>query len=199
MTWVEIFAVIANIIYVLLAAKENALCWPFGIIGAVLWSYAAYFTFNLQIDALMQLYYVLIAIYGWYEWNKGTTVQKVLKISKLSIKEHFIIIIGGFVLTFLVGYFFDKYTSAAATYLDAFTTVFSIITTYLVTRKILENWLYWIVIDAAYVYLYYSRGGYLFVFLNIVFIIVAIIGYRNWLRADAPKFFTSDYQYFTKK
>jgi nicotinamide mononucleotide transporter len=84
------------------------------------------------------------------------------------------------VLTVLIGYFFDKYTAAAATYLDAFTTVFSVIATVLVTRKILENWLYWIVIDLVFVYLYSQQGGYGFAFLNVIFTIVAIIGFQNW-------------------
>jgi nicotinamide mononucleotide transporter len=182
MTWVEIGAVVATFIYVILAAKENIWCWFFGIIGATLWAYAAYKFFDLYIDALLQLYYVFVSIYGWYEWTKGGKENKELEISELTTKEHLKLIAGGIVLTLITGYFFGKYTAAASTYLDAFTTVFSIITTYLVTRKILGNWLYWVVIDTVYVYLYFSREGYLFALLNIVFVIISIIGYFNWRR-----------------
>lgn len=182
MSIVEIVSVITGIIYVILAARENVWCWAFGIVSAALWSYAAYMYFGLYVDAILQFYYIFVGFYGWYEWNKtkGNTEQKELKISQLSIQQHFIYITSGLALSFIVGYLFDEYTAAVSTYLDAFTTVFAIFTTYLVTRKVLENWLYWIVIDMVYVYLYYSREGYLFALLNIVFVIVAIVGYSNW-------------------
>jgi nicotinamide mononucleotide transporter len=182
MTWVEIGAVTATFIYVILAAKESIWCWIFGIVGAILWAYAAYNFFNLYIDALLQLYYVFVSIYGWYEWNRGGKKRDKLEISRLSVEGHFKLIAGGFASTLIAGYFFGKYTAAASTYLDAFTTVFSIITTYLVTRKILENWLYWVVIDAVYIYLYFSREGYLFALLNVVFVGISVIGYFNWRR-----------------
>lgn len=179
-TWVEIGAVASTFIYVVLAARESVWCWIFGIIGAILSAYAAYKFLDLYIDALLQLYYVFVSIYGWYEWNRGKKEDNYLKISRLNIEEHLKLIAVGFALTLAVGYFFGKYTAAASTYLDAFTTVFSIITTYLVTRKILENWLYWVVIDAVYIYLYFSREGYLFALLNVVFVVISVIGYFNW-------------------
>jgi nicotinamide mononucleotide transporter len=182
LTWVEMGAVAATFIYVILAAKESVWCWIFGIIGATLWAYAAYKFFDLYIDALLQLYYVFVSIYGWYEWTKGGKGNKELEISELTTKEHLELITGGFALTLIAGYFFGKYTAAASTYLDAFTTVFSIIATYLVTRKILKNWLYWVVIDTVYIYLYFSREGYLFALLNIVFVGISIVGYFNWRR-----------------
>ena len=195
MTWVEVVAVLASGTYVVLAAKENIWCWFFGIIGAAMWAYAAYAFFGLYIDALLQLYYVGISIYGWQQWTKHSKSQheiiddlndfensKNLNISKLSLNDNFKIIGGGLLLSFLVGFLFDKFTPAASTYLDAFTTVFSIITTALVTRKILDNWMYWIVIDSVYVYLYASRAGYLFALLNVVFVIISIFGFLEWKR-----------------
>lgn len=181
--WVEITAVITGVIYVILAARENVWCWSFGIVSAALWSFAAYEFYDLYIDAMLQLYYVFIGIYGWLNWDEKTASQQKLKIQTLSIQSHLIYIAIGLLLTFIVGYFFDKYTPAAATYFDAFTTVFALFATYLVTQKKLENWLYWIVIDSVYVYLYGSRDGYLFALLNVVFVLVAIIGYVRWRKA----------------
>lgn len=180
--WVETTAVITGIVYVILAARENVWCWSFGIVSAALWSYAAFDFYDLYIDAILQLYYVFVGIYGWVQWNKKVENQQELTIQMLPIQQHIFYISVGLGLTFIVGYFFDKYTPAAATYWDAFTTVFALFTTYLVTKKILENWLYWIVIDAVYVYLYGSRGGYLFALLNIVFVLVAIVGFVRWRR-----------------
>lgn len=180
MTWIEVVAVITGIIYVILAAKENVWCWSFGIVSSVLSVYAMYVLFDLYIDAALYAYYVIIGFYGWYQWLYGSTEKAELSINTWSMQQHLYTIGGGIALSLLVGYFFATYTAAAATYLDAFTTVFSIIATVMVTRKVLENWLYWIVIDAVYVYLYSSRGGYLFAFLMVIYTIIAIIGYYNW-------------------
>ncbi len=188
MTWVEVVAVLSSGIYVVLAAKESVWCWIFGIIGAAMLAYAAYAYFDLYVDALLQIYYVGISIYGWYQWTRFSDNEsnnqnaKALSITQLSFNQNIQIIIGGLILSFLVGFLFDKFTPAASTYLDAFTTVFSIITTALVTRKILDNWIYWIVIDTVYIYLYASREGYLFALLNVVFVIVSIFGYLEWKR-----------------
>lgn len=178
--WIEITAVITGIIYVILAARENVWCWSFGIVSAALWSYAAFDFYDLYVDAILQLYYVFVGVYGWVQWDKKNNTEQELKIQTLPIQQHIIYIIIGLGLTFIVGYFFDKYTPAAATYTDAFTTVFALFTTYLVTQKILENWLYWIVIDSVYIYLYGIRGGYLFALLNVIFVLVAIIGFVRW-------------------
>ena len=158
MRWVELISVIAAVIYVILAARNNIWCWFFGIISAILWTYAAAVYYKLYVDAVLQIYYVVMGVYGWYMWSKikgdrrGATTKNVLPVTRMTNQQHIQIIVGGLVLTVIVGYFFSTYTDAAATYLDAFTTVFSIITTVMVTRKVLENWLYWIVIDATYVY-----------------------------------------------
>lgn len=180
--WIETTAVVTGIIYVILAARENVWCWSFGIVSAALWSYAAFDFYDLYVDAILQLYYVFVGVYGWVQWDKKIENQQKVNIQTLPIQQHGIYILVGLGLTLIVGYFFDKYTPAAATYLDAFTTVFALFTTYLVTQKILENWLYWIVIDSVYIYLYGSRGGYLFALLNIIFVLVAIVGFVRWQR-----------------
>ncbi len=177
--WSELLAVITGVIYVVLATRSNPWCWPWGIISSALWAYAAYLLFDLYVDALLQLFYVVMGFIGWYQWRKGGNGE-VLPISRLSSGEHLAIVGGGLVLALLVGYLFDEYTPAAATYIDAWTTVFSVIATFLVVQRKLENWLYWIVIDAVYVYLYYTRGGYLFALLFIAYTIIAIVGYFKW-------------------
>lgn len=178
--WIETAAVVTGIIYIFLAAREQVLCWPFGIVSALLWSYAAFDFYDLYIDAILQLYYVGAGVYGWVQWNKKA-ISEGTSVHTISIQTHLYSIVLGLLFTFLFGFLFEQYTSAAATYLDAFTTIFSLYATYLVTQKILENWLYWIVIDAVYIYLYASRGGFLFAFLNLIFVLVAIVGFVRWL------------------
>ena len=116
---------------------------------------------------------------------KGSKQNDELQISTLNTNQHLLLISGGLVLSFLVGYFFAEYTGAAATNLDALTTVFSIIATFMVVRKILENWIYWIVVDAVYVYLYFTRGSVLFTLLMVIYTVIAIFGYLEWKKKIA--------------
>lgn len=178
--WTEGFAVLFGIFYIVLAARENAWCWFWGIISCALWAWAAYALYALYIDAMLQVFYVGISFAGIWQWRYGSRERNTLKINRLPLQTHVWLLITGSVLTILTGYLFDRYTAAAATYLDAFTTVFSVITTFLVVRKVLENWLYWMVIDAVYIYLYSSRGSLLFTLLFASYLIIAINGYLHW-------------------
>ncbi len=190
LSWAEIGAVAFSFAYVILAAREKVWCWPVGIIGCIFWFYAAWFEYKLKIDALLQLYYVGISLYGWYAWQATTEDNRSVKIHTLPFSKHVSILVGGSITSVVCGYFFSNYTDAVATYPDAFTTVFSIITTALVTRKILENWIYWVVIDIGYIALYGSRGGYLFAGLFVAYTIIAVVGYFQWKRSfDTQKSF----------
>lgn len=179
--WSELLAVITGVIYVLLAAKNNSWCWIWGIISSALWAYAAYVLFDLYVDALLQVFYVIMGGLGWYRWTHGGT-QNQLPITTMKHQEHVASIGGGLLLSLAVGYLFDEYTPAAAPYVDAFTTVFSILATFMVVNRKLENWLYWIVIDVTYCFLYFSRGGYLFAILFVVYTLIAVLGYLRWHR-----------------
>ncbi|MCB0661926.1 MAG: nicotinamide mononucleotide transporter [Saprospiraceae bacterium] len=180
--WREGLAVLFGLAYVVLAAKNSVWCWFWGIISCFLWAWVAYDLYDLYIDALLQLFYVGISAWGIYNWLYGGKGEQELPITTMTSRSHIIIISTGLIGSGLTGYFFATYTAAAATYLDAFTTVFSIITTFLVIRRKLENWLYWIVIDAVYIFLYASRGSTLFTLLFVAYLIIAVIGYLGWRR-----------------
>lgn len=175
----ELLAVITGVIYVVLAARNNSWCWFWGIISAIFWAYAVGVIFGLYLDAFLQVFYIVMGAIGWYQWTKGEKEEQ-LAITRLSLQEHLGIIGIGLVLGLLFGYLFDEYTPAAATYLDAFTTVFSMAATFMVVQRKLENWLYWIVIDALYVYLYLTREAYLFALLFVVYTVIAMLGYWRW-------------------
>lgn len=177
--WSELLAVLTGVVYVVLASRNNPWCWPWGIVSSALWAYAAYLLFDLYVDALLQVFYVIMGIYGWYQWTRGQQGQ-MLPITRLSSSQHLVIIPVGLGMSFIIGYLFAAYTPAAATYLDAFTTVFSIAATFMVVHRKLDNWLYWIVVDSVYCYLYFSRGGYLFALLFVVYTVIAISGYLKW-------------------
>lgn len=182
-TSLEWLAVITGLIYVILAAKEKNACWIFGIISTACWGYASYFHYQLYVDALLQMFYVAMGFYGIYKWQFSKNNNTYLPVSKMSGVQHLIVIGIGLMVSVGVGYLFGTYTAAAATYLDSLTTVFSIAATWMTVQKKLENWIYWIVVDIIYVYLYFSREAVLFGYLMILYTIIAIIGWINWKRA----------------
>ena len=122
-----------------------------------------------------------MAFYGYYHWNKK---EQSLQISEWSISKHLFVLVIGAILTFLMGFYFTTYTNAKMPIVDSFTTVFSIFATYMVAKKILGNWLYWIVIDIVSVYLYSSRDLHFTSLLFMAYTIIAIFGYFSWLKRN---------------
>lgn len=181
MTYVEILAVGFGILYVVLAAVESIWCWLAALISVTLYVYICYAA-NLKAETGLQVFYWIMAVYGWYEWKFGSKKKKdELEITKWPIRYHFINIILSGATTVGLGFYLVKIESSNP-FLDAFTTVFAIVATFMVARKILENWIYWIIIDAVSIYLYGSRGLYLTSGLFVAYTVIAILGYFSWLK-----------------
>jgi nicotinamide mononucleotide transporter len=177
---IESVAVFFSILYVILALKESIWCWGAAAISVTLYIYICY-TAQLYPETGLQVFYLLMAFYGYYQWNKNDST---LQIQQWTITKHLLILLIGALLTFLMGFYFTIYTNAAMPLVDSFTTVFSVFATYMVTKKVLGNWLYWIVIDAVSVYLYFSRDLHLTSLLFIVYTVIAIFGYFSWLKRN---------------
>ena len=182
----ETIAVLFSIIYVILAAKESIWCWVAAAISVVLYIYICY-NAKLYAETGLQIFYFLMAIVGYYSWkvvkNKDENIEiNKLDITELKLKHHCFIIILGMLISFVFGYILLTYTDAKMPLLDSFTTTFSIIATIMVIKKVLENWLYFIAIDIASIYLYYSRDLDQTAVLFILYTIIATYGYFNWLK-----------------
>jgi nicotinamide mononucleotide transporter len=174
----DIIAVFCGIIYVVLAARNHILCWIFGIIGSLLTMYSVFYNYNLYLETFLNGFYAAAAAWGWIKWKKQETSLQ--KIKSYSVLKHLPIIGIALCFVLVIAYIFDNYTASSAPYLDAFTTVFAIMSTFMIGMRILENWLYWIVIDTASIYLYSSRGAYFYIILYSIYIIVSIIGFLKW-------------------
>jgi len=174
---VEWLAVVSSIIYVILAAKRLIICWIFAFIGSALFVYLCYIG-DLYIESILQLFYVVMAVVGWMSWKKSESENS--SIIKWGMNNHFLnIVISGFI-AFILGYVFDNYTNQANPYVDAFTTCYSLSATFMVTRKILGNWIYWIVIDLVSIYLYAQRDYNLTAVQYGLFTILAVFGFIAW-------------------
>lgn len=174
---IEWLAVISSIIYVILAAKRSILCWLFAFIGSALFVYLCYIG-NLYIESVLQFFYVAMAVVGWLTWKNSNSDESQIK--KWGLNKHLINILLSGVTALLIGYIFDKYTAQANPYIDAFTTCYSLSATYMVTKKIIGNWLYWIVIDLVSIYLYAQRDYYLTAVQYGLFTLLAVYGYKVW-------------------
>ena len=177
---IESAAVFFSILYVILALKESIWCWGAAAISVILYIYICY-TAQLYPETGLQVFYLFMAFYGYYQWNKNDST---LQIQQWTITKHLLILLIGAILTFLMGFYFSLYTNAALPLVDSFTTVFSVFATYMVAKKVLGNWLYWIVIDAVSVYLYFSRDLQLTSLLFMGYTIIAIFGYFSWLKRN---------------
>ena len=174
---IETLAVLFSVIYVVLAAKQNIWCWAAAAISVIFYIFICY-TAQLFPETVLQVFYLIMAFYGYYNWNKNNGS---LQIKQWAASKHLLLILLGAIFTFLMGFYFATYTTSKMPIVDSFTTIFSIIATYMVAKKILENWLYWIVIDVVSVYLYFSRDLHLTSLLFIAYTIIAIAGYFAWL------------------
>ena len=175
---IETIAVVLSVLYVILAAKQNIWCWAAAGISVALYIYIC-FSAQLYPETGLQIFYLLMAFYGYFQWNKNNGE---LEIAQWTIGKHLLLILIGAIVTFLMGFYFATYTNAKMPIVDSFTTVFSVFATYMVAKKILGNWLYWIVIDAVSIYLYFSRDLHLTSLLFMVYTIIAIFGYFAWIK-----------------
>ncbi|MCW3072664.1 MAG: nicotinamide mononucleotide transporter PnuC [Bacteroidetes bacterium] len=170
---------ITALAYVLLAAIESTWCWLFGIISSALSVYLCY-SGQLFLESGLNIFYVIIGAYGWYQWLYGSASKTELPVVSSSLKKNLFFIFIGLLIWIPFGYTAHRFSTQAMPYLDAFITSFSIVATWMTAKKILENWLYWIVIDALAVFLYGYREFYLIALLYIIYTILALAGYIAW-------------------
>ncbi|MFL5766048.1 MAG: nicotinamide riboside transporter PnuC [Bacteroidia bacterium] len=175
----EWLILISALLYIFLVALENSWGWLFGIIASALSVFLCY-SGNLFLESGLNVFYVIIGVYGWHQWLYGSKEKAELPITKLSLNNNLVLVLLGGVLWIPFGYFAGKYSTQALPYMDAFITAFSIIATYMTAKKYIENWIYWIITDSLGIFLFGIRGFYLLALLNIVYTILALAGFLSW-------------------
>ncbi len=175
----EYTAIVLALVYVVLAAKESVWCWYPAFVSSAIYAYLTY-TANLIGESLISLFYAAMAIYGWWQWNYSCENRTKLKIKEWRRPHHLWLVLIGFSSTAILGRIFSEGFNSAMPYLDAFTTSFSLIATFMVTRKVLSNWLYWVVIDLINIFLYWNRGMEPTSGLYALYTFLALVGYISW-------------------
>ena len=179
--WFEIVAAALAITYLILAMQQNILCWAAWIISSIMYLFVM-FSAGLYMESGLQIFYIVMGIYGWIQWNNRSSKNN-LTVSTWPIINHiYILLILIFLVTFS-GLILSNLTEAVSPYIDAFTTWGAIIATYMVAKKILENWYYWFVVDFVSVFLFLSRELYTTALLFSIYIILVIFGFIAWRKS----------------
>lgn len=175
----ELVAVVLAVAYLLLIMRESIWGWPCAFISTVIYT-ILFWNVSLLMESALNVYYMGMAIYGWWQWQAGGSEHKGLAIRTWPMQRHLVIALGLLGVALVSGYLLSRNTQAAWPYVDSFTTWASVLTTYMVAKKVLENWLYWILIDAISMVLYAERGLYLTALLFAGYLVICVFGYLNW-------------------
>ena len=182
--WVnlETLAVALGIGYLLLAMRESSLCWYCAFLSTALYVWI-FGDVSLYMESALNVYYMAMAIYGWLQWQRGGADKSGVKIIRWTARQHILGVAIILAASVTSGYLLSSNTAAKLPYLDSFTTWASVFTTIMVAQKVLENWLYWIVINSVSIYLYIDRGLDQTAAMFFLYLVLASIGFLTWKKA----------------
>jgi nicotinamide mononucleotide transporter len=182
----ELVAVILAVLYLLLAIRQNIWCWVCAGISTAIYVFV-YFGAKLYMESALNVFYFIMAIYGWSIWRSGerqdTDGDNALPVAIWPVRVHLVAVGIVVVLAGFSGYLLGSYTNAAFPYIDSATTFAAIWATFLVARKVLENWWYWLAIDVASVMIYWSRDLQLTSLLFVLYVVMIPFGLISWTRS----------------
>ena len=179
--YLELFAVIMNITSVVYAKRNNILVYPTGLIGTGIFVYIL-LNFSLLGDTIINAYFFSMSIYGWYFWSRKKDevfINQVSTINRNEIKYLFILAISSLIFIYFVYDYFDKWNNWTA-YLDNITTAIFFMAMWLMARRKIESWIFWIIGDLITVPLYFYKGLTISSIQYIIFLILAVLGYISW-------------------
>ena len=166
------------LLYSLLASYEKVWCWPFAIISTGIFTYM-FFADNVKLQGSLQLFYLVMAVYGWYEWTSGKQKTEPLHITSFPLNKMLLALLIGVPFT-VAGGLLNQHYKADMPWLDSAITIYSLIGTWMMAKKIIQNWFFWIVIDPFSVWFFAARGRYLIAVLFLIYTLIAIFGYYKW-------------------
>ena len=181
-TALEAVAVVLAVLYLLLAIRQNIWCWLCAGISTAIYVYL-FLNARLYMESALNVFYFGMAVYGWSVWSRGRTDEHELSVSVWRVTIHGYAIAAIVTASLISGFLLNRYTDAAFPYIDSLTTWGAIWATFLVARKVLENWWYWLVIDIASVFIYWSRDLQLTSLLFVIYVIMIPFGLISWTRS----------------
>ena len=179
--YIELLGAILGIAYIFFSIRQSILTWPIGLLTSLLYVWV-FLVSKLYADMGLQMYYVVISIYGWYEWLRGnqSNHSEPIKVSRMTLILSLVLATISFLIFILIWFILKNYTDSQVPMADAFATSLSIVATWMLARKILEHWLIWIFVDAFSIGLFWYKDLLPTVILFAVYTVMAYIGYREW-------------------
>ena len=182
MSVAEILGFITGAACVLLAVRENIWNWPVAIANNIFY-FVVFWHSKLYADSILQIFYVVISIYGWWAWMRGGNQRTELPITRISKTFTFGLVLATAAATAALYLALSRFTDSTVPLGDAVTTAISLTAQFMLGRKLIENWVWWIVADVIYIALYNYKGLYLTAFLYAIFIVMCVAGYIRWQRS----------------
>jgi nicotinamide mononucleotide transporter len=176
---IENLAALFGVVRVYLSVRQNIWSWPTAIVNVGLYTFVFYQS-RLYADMGLQVVYIIISFYGWYEWLYGGKDRTELKVSRTSRRLAVLLAAIGITSTFALGTMLHRTTNAALPFLDSATTSTSLVAQWMMTRKMLENWLVWVAVDVVYIGMFIYKSLYVTALLYFVFLVLSVMGYRQW-------------------
>ena len=174
----EVIGVITGLLCVYLAARNNIWNWPIAIISVGIYI-VIFFDTRLYADMGLQVYFMVMNIYGWYYWAKKSGDESKIPVTVITSREVIYSVIAIIIFTIILGTGL-KYTPASYPYIDSFCTACSLVAQVFLARKVLENWLIWIFVDIVYVGVYIFKGLELTAIMYAIYVGIALLGYIDW-------------------
>jgi nicotinamide mononucleotide transporter len=180
-SWIEFIAAVLAVAYLLLAIGQRLSCWSAAFVSSVLYIFVL-FNARLYMESLLNAFYAAMAVYGFWQWQHGKG-GGALMVNRWPISRHALAASGIVGLSLVTAFFLRRYTPAALPFPDSMVAWSSVFATFLVARKVYENWHWWLLIDSVSVYLYYTRHLYATMLLFVLYLILIVIGMREWRRS----------------
>jgi nicotinamide mononucleotide transporter len=181
-SWAELLGFATGALCVLLVVRQHVANWPIGIVNVLLLM-LVFSTAGLYADAGLQIVYVVLGLYGWWQWTVGGANRSRLRVASTSRPQWLGLAVAGAVLTGTLWLFLDRFTDSTVPLPDALTTALSLLATFGQARKLVESWWLWIAADLIYIPLYAYKDLYLTAILYVGFLGLCVLGLRAW-RAD---------------
>lgn len=182
MEWIEWVAAVAGAVSVFLSARENIWSWPTALVNVSLYTYIFYRS-GLYSDAGLQVVYFVLSLYGWYHWLYGGRQRSRLRVTRASPRVWVTVAAAGLVFWLALSSYTSTLPGVSLPYLDAGLTTTSLIAQWMMTRKILENWILWIIADVVYVPMFVYKELYPTAIQYTLFLGLAVMGFVHWRRS----------------
>jgi nicotinamide mononucleotide transporter len=177
----ESLAAALGLAYLLLAVRRNLWCWLCAFVSTAIY-FVIFLRASLYMQTALQVFYLVMAGVGFYDWKRGRTSEGEVAIRSWGAGQHVAASVAVIGATIINGWLLTRGTHAVAPYLDSFVTWASVIATWMVARRVIENWLYWVIIDSIAAYLYFTQQLYPTTLLFVIYVGIVVRGYVVWRR-----------------